>query len=112
MILQSHSDRQSTVVSGVAVTSILQEALSDNVYRCVSVCEYMTQSQTEAPRGGMAVYCGFTPAVYAYRKVEEHAAGKWKEKCENGRAQRERDDREGNGGSITTTKSLYLKMLG
>lgn len=27
----------------------------------------------------MAVYCGFTFAVYVYRKVKEHVARKWKE---------------------------------
>ena len=27
----------------------------------------------------MAVYCGFTLAVYVYKKVEDHVTGKWKE---------------------------------
>lgn len=60
----------------------------------------------------MAVYCGFTLAVYVYRKVEEHVSGKVERECEDGRAQREKDGREGSEGSITTTEPLYLKMLG
>lgn len=75
MTLQSHSDRQSAVVFGVAS---FYEVPPYSVYICVSVCEWMTQSQWE-PQEGIWPFTVALRLQCTYRKVEDHVTGKWKE---------------------------------
>lgn len=83
---------------------MFSEALSHNVHMCVSVCGYTTEGGSAVEEQALALVF-HRKAKDVWSKVEERTRG-W------GGREGKRDDREGSGGPVTTTTTLYLKMSG